>query len=143
MTDDTSDGDGPEPDAAQRVARVLARMSDEYAAWLVAEGERLDGHVAVMRADPLDPRPAEAIFRVAHDIKGQAATFDHPLAGAVAERLCRLLRDAPVGSVPADLVAAHVAALAVVAVEDLRGSIGPAGAALLDRLDRAAGLDPG
>ncbi len=33
----------------------------------------------------------EALFRAAHDIKGQAATLGFPLAAAVADSLCRLI----------------------------------------------------
>ncbi len=127
-------------DATLRVARMVERLSDEYAAVLAAETGRMETHLARMRAAPEDGDAPRAMFRIAHDIKGQAATFDRPLAGAVAGRLCGLLREAAPGDVSSETIAAHVALLRRVVDDRLRGAIDADGAALLERLDRAAGL---
>jgi len=44
------------------------------------------------------------LFRAAHDIKGDAATFGFPSAGAAAESLCRIIEHAPdLDEVPSEL----------------------------------------
>ncbi len=60
----------------------------------------------------------EELFRAAHDIKGDAATFGFPTAGAAAESLCRIIEHAPdLDEVPADLIAHHINAIQAIVRE--------------------------
>jgi HPt (histidine-containing phosphotransfer) domain-containing protein len=54
----------------------------------------------------------EELFRAAHDIKGDAATFGYPSAAAAAESLCRIIEHAPdLDAVPSNLIAHHINAI--------------------------------
>ena len=56
--------------------------------------------------------------RAAHDIKGDAATFGFPSAGAAAESLCRIIEHAPdLDEVPADLITHHINAIQAIVRE--------------------------
>ena len=60
----------------------------------------------------------EELFRAAHDIKGDAATFGYPSAGAAAESLCRIIEHAPdLDKVPSDLIAHHINAIQAIVRE--------------------------
>src|SRR6185295_19162655 len=60
----------------------------------------------------------EELFRAAHDIKGDAATFGYPSAGAAAESLCRIIEHAPdLEKVPSDLIAHHINAIQAIVRE--------------------------
>jgi chemotaxis protein histidine kinase CheA len=60
----------------------------------------------------------EELFRAAHDIKGDAATFGFPSAGAAAESLCRIIEHAPdLDKVPSDLIAHHINAIQAIVHE--------------------------
>ena len=54
-------------------------------------------------------------MRVAHDMKGQAATFDFPLIARAAGSLSKLIHEMPADrEVPIGLVDAHVSAIHVI-----------------------------
>ena len=60
----------------------------------------------------------DELFRAAHDIKGDAATFGFPSAGAAAESLCRIIEHAPdLNQVPADLIEHHINAIQAIVRE--------------------------
>ncbi|MGR9922020.1 hypothetical protein ACUOHO_26930, partial [Escherichia coli] len=58
------------------------------------------------------------LFRAAHDIKGDAATFGFVSAGIVAESLCRIIEHAPdLEQVPSNLIAHHINAIQAIVRE--------------------------
>ena len=60
----------------------------------------------------------EELFRAAHDIKGDAATFGFPSAAAAAESLCRIIEHAPdLDEVPPDLITHHINAIQAIVRE--------------------------
>ena len=62
--------------------------------------------------DGLTDATREELFRAAHDIKGDAATFGYPSASAAAESLCRIIEHAPdLDAVPSNLIAHHINAI--------------------------------
>jgi chemotaxis protein histidine kinase CheA len=61
------------------------------------------------------------LFRAAHDIKGDAATFGYPSAGAAADSLCRIIEHAPeLERVPSNLIAHHINAIQAIVHERTR-----------------------
>ena len=72
----------------------------------------IDGHLAIDAGGLSTSLTREELFRAAHDIKGDAATFGFPSAGAAAESLCRIIEHAPdLDHVPSDLIAHHINAI--------------------------------
>jgi len=80
-------------------------------------------------------RGADALFRAAHDIKGEAATFGFPEVAGTAESLCRLLEHTPkITSIPVTLVDQHVDATRAIIREHARPDVGDVAVALTRRL---------
>jgi HPt (histidine-containing phosphotransfer) domain-containing protein len=106
---------GADPAADDPVARAeaaLAQIAGEFCAWMDAECERLDAARRQVRKVGLAGASGEELFRAAHDIKGEAATFGFPQVGEVADSLCRLIEHSPDATrVPLRLVDQHVDAV--------------------------------
>ena len=105
----------PEQDLDDPIARAekaLADLSGVFKAWMLAEADRLSAaHTGVLK-DGFNDRNSEELFRAAHDIKGDAATFGYPSAAAVAESLCRVIEHAPdLDKVPSELIMHHINAV--------------------------------
>ena len=112
----------PESDLDDPVARAekaLAGLSGEFKNWMAIEADRLSAaHAAILR-DGFTDDTREELFRAAHDIKGDAATFGFPSAGAAAESLCRIIEHAPdLDLVPSDLIAHHINAIQAIVREN-------------------------
>ncbi len=111
----------PESDLDDPVARAekaLAGLSGEFKNWMTVEADRLSAaHAAVLR-DGFTNENRDELFRAAHDIKGDAATFGFPSAGAAAESLCRIVEHAPdLDQVPPELITHHINAIQAIVRE--------------------------
>jgi chemotaxis protein histidine kinase CheA len=105
-------------DPVARAEKALAGLSDEFAKWMAIECDRLAAAHAVILKDGFAPAAHDELFRAAHDIKGGAATFGYPGAGAGAESLCRIIEHAPaLDRVPAELIAYHINAIQAIVRE--------------------------
>ena len=105
-------------DPVARAEKALAGLSDEFKNWMTIEADRLSAaHAAIQRAGFTD-ETREELFRAAHDIKGDAATFGFPSAAAAAESLCRIIEHAPeLAKVPRDLITHHINAVQAIVRE--------------------------
>jgi HPt (histidine-containing phosphotransfer) domain-containing protein len=105
-------------DPVARAEKALAGLSGEFKDWMVVETDRLAAaHAAILKSGFTDSA-REELFRAAHDIKGDAATFGYPSAGAVADSLCRIIEHAPdLDDVPSDLIAHHINAIEAIVRE--------------------------
>ena len=99
-------------DPVARAEEALAGLSGEFKNWMLVEADRLSTAHAAMLENGFTEEAAEELFRAAHDIKGDAATFGYPAAAAAAESLCRIIEHAPdLEKVPAELIKHHVNAI--------------------------------
>ena len=99
-------------DPVARAEKALADLSSEFKNWMTVEADRLSTAHAVILSNGFTSSTRGELFRAAHDIKGDAATFGYPSAGAAAESLCRILEHAPdLDKVPSDLIAHHINAI--------------------------------
>jgi HPt (histidine-containing phosphotransfer) domain-containing protein len=105
-------------DPVARAEKALAGLSGEFKNWMGIEADRLSAaHAAILR-NGFTKLAREELFRAAHDIKGDAATFGYPSAGAAAESLCRIIEHAPdLDTVPSDLIAHHINAIQAIVRE--------------------------
>jgi chemotaxis protein histidine kinase CheA len=108
-------------DPVARAEKALEGLSDEFETWMAKECERLAAAHRAIIAHGLNPTTQDELFRAAHDIKGDAATFGFPMAAAAADSLCRLMEHAPdFAKVPNDLIAHHVNAIQAIVREHKR-----------------------
>jgi HPt (histidine-containing phosphotransfer) domain-containing protein len=99
-------------DPVARAEQALAGLSGEFKDWMVAEAARLSAAHAAILADGFTSAACEELFRAAHDIKGDAATFGYPSAAAAADSLCRIIEHAPdLDKVPSELITHHINAI--------------------------------
>jgi HPt (histidine-containing phosphotransfer) domain-containing protein len=99
-------------DPVARAEKALAGLSGEFKSWMLVEADRLSAAHARVLKDGFTDGNSEILFRAAHDIKGDAATFGYPSAAAVAESLCRIIEHAPdLDNVPSELILHHVNAV--------------------------------
>ena len=105
-------------DPVARAEKALAGLSGEFKNWMEIEADRLSAaHAAILR-NGFTKLARDELFRAAHDIKGDAATFGYPSAGAAAESLCRIIEHAPdLDRVPSDLIAHHINAIQAIVRE--------------------------
>src|SRR4051795_3876130 len=105
-------------DPVGRAEKALAGLSGEFKNWMTIEADRLWGAHAAVICNGFTTDNREELFRAAHDIKGDAATFGFPSAGAAAESLCRIIEHAPdLDQVPSDLIGHHINAIQAIVRE--------------------------
>lgn len=122
-----------EVDPVSRAEHALGLLSNEFDRWMNAETDALE---AAREAASRSPTPGALadLYRVAHDMRGQAATFGFPLAGEIADGLCSLMERLGDRRPPQDLVDRHVEAIRAIVREGARDREHPLGAALARRL---------
>jgi HPt (histidine-containing phosphotransfer) domain-containing protein len=100
--------------AIRRAEVAMEELRGEFASWAAQDVEKLMAARARYGKTP-DAASRAALLRAAHDMKGQAATFNYPLIARVAGSLSRLTGELPSGrDLPLGLVDAHVNAIHVI-----------------------------
>jgi chemotaxis protein histidine kinase CheA len=122
-------------DPVARAEKALAGLSGEFKDWMAIECDRLAAAHAAILKDGFTTDTSLELFRAAHDIKGDAATFGFPTAGAAAESLCRIIEHAPdLERVPTELIAHHINAIQAIVRENAGISNAGMAAALSQKL---------
>lgn len=105
---------GPDLAAIQRAEKAMEALKSEFSDWIAEDVKKLMAARARYSSTP-DAEARATLLRTAHDIKGQAPTYNYPLIARVAASLSRMI-----GELPADaeiglhLVDAHVNAIQVI-----------------------------
>jgi hypothetical protein len=103
---------GSEDDLITRADKALADLSLEFPSWMDMECCRLDEARRKIKESGIDDERSIELYRVAHDIRGEAGTLGFPRAGDVADGLCRLIELMPdVRRIPVSLIDQHVDAV--------------------------------
>ena len=128
-------GSADDDDPVARAEAALAELSSEFAGWMQAECERLEAARQNAVQAGMTKQTHDALFRAAHDIKGEAATFGYPKAAGIAESLCRLLEHTPeIERIPLQLIDQHVDAVRAVIREHARPDLAKVAEALERKL---------
>ena len=134
---------GIDPEALARAEAALAALGGDYLTWAANDIDRLRAAVAALRrAGPESPEQrseaARLVFAIAHDVKGQAATFGYPLLSRFGAALCRLTANGEAAC--ATRAEALVAAMGLVLHGHMTDEGGEGGRALVARL-QGLGID--
>jgi HPt (histidine-containing phosphotransfer) domain-containing protein len=122
-------------DPVERAEAALAELAADFSVWMDHECARLDAARNAIKASGITPGNKDVLFRAAHDIKGQAATFGYPLVAPVADSLCRLIEHTPdVARLPLRLIDQHVDAVRAIIHKNTRGDVGKYAAELAEKL---------
>ncbi|WP_322517603.1 Hpt domain-containing protein [Rhodopseudomonas palustris] len=99
-------------DSIARAEQALAQLASEFGQWMGVECDRLAAAHAALTRDGVTADTRAELFRAAHDIKGDAATFGYPAVALAAFSLCRIIEHAPdLAAVPDELITNHVRAI--------------------------------
>jgi HPt (histidine-containing phosphotransfer) domain-containing protein len=126
-------------DPVGRAEQALAGLSGEFKDWMATEVDRLSAAYEAVRSGGFTKERRGELFRAAHDIKGDAATFGYPAAASIAESLCRVIEHAPdLEKVPAELFTHHINAILAIVHENTRLDSTSVSAELSRRLRKVA-----
>ena len=83
------------------------------------------------------PQFPQELYRVFHDLQGQSGLFNYALLATLGSRLCGYWRkvQGQIGAEQLPVVRAHIVALRFVLERRLEGNGGPAGQAILAKLE--------
>ena len=122
-------------DPVARAEAALTQLSSEFSTWMRTECERLEAARVAVANQGISEKTHAALFRAAHDIKGEASTFGYPALNGVADSLCRLLEHTPdIARIPQALIDQHVDSLRAIVREHGRPDIVKIAGALAKRL---------
>ena len=100
--------------AMKRAEGAMETLKSQFSDWIASDVRTLINARARYAKTPYADARA-ALLRAAHDIKGQAPTFNFPLIARVAASLSRMIGELPPGaSIPLSLIDAHVSAIQVI-----------------------------
>lgn len=122
-----------------RAEQVITDMADSYLDWVKEDLIKLQSAFDALKTGGADSAAGlDAIFQVAHDIKGQGGSFDYNLMTIIANQLCRFIEGLEGKSGPAEVevIELHVNALQVVIAQALKGDGGAVGEQLLSGLEQ-------
>lgn len=121
--------------AIKRAETAMESLKSDFAEWALDDVRRL-AEARERYAKGPDAKARAALLRAAHDIKGQAATFDFPLIARVASSLAALIQDLPAEKeLPLNLVDAHVDAIQVIYRQKITDASNPVAVTLAKELE--------
>jgi len=130
--------------AVNRAEAAMDALKSEFADWAQDDVRRLVAARDAFAANP-DLAARAGLLRAAHDMKGQAATFNYPLIARVAGSLSHLIHDLPEhAELSLGLVDAHVNAIHVIYRDKVMDMSNKVALALSEELEArvAETLDP-
>jgi chemotaxis protein histidine kinase CheA len=122
-----------------RAEAAVADLARDYASWALADVVKAGKALAAAKNDrAARPEQVEALFRVAHDLKGQGSSFGYPLVTKIGHSLCALTRDRGMAyeDKHLELAQAHVDAIQLVLTKGIKGDGGKVGAELIAKLEQ-------
>jgi hypothetical protein len=127
-------GDGIDADMLARAEAAVAEMAAGFPDWATQDLLQMREVAATLRAHR-SAEQGQALYVLAHDMKGQGGSFGYPLISTIAGSLCRLLHRRTAFE-PRHLAAidAHLDAAGTVLARRMSGDQGPAGATLTTEL---------
>jgi chemotaxis protein histidine kinase CheA len=119
----------------QRAEAAMEDLKSEFSDWIAQDVNILTASRAAYAASP-DAQTRATLLRAAHDIKGQAPTYNYPLIARVAASLSRMIGELPAtAAVPLNLIDAHVTAIQVIHKNAMQNSGDKIAQALCAELD--------
>ena len=120
-------------DALARAEEVIANLADDYLDWVREDFVRLEAAYDVLvSGEGDDAANLEALFQIAHDMKGQGGSFGYDLMTAIGDHMCRLLEKVDkAGPLEVQMIRLHIDAMRVVITKELKGDGGAEGRQLM------------
>ena len=127
---------GIDAGAVKRAEAAISELKQEFSGWMAKDVEKLTTARDTFAKARTQANYA-ALYRAAHDLKGQGATFDFPIVARVAASMCKLTDGhADPNGVPLNLIDAHVDAIKVAIRDNVREAADATAQALAMELER-------
>ncbi len=126
----------PDAQAVQCAEAAIEKIGDDYANWAQTDLDEMDKAVAAARKNPDQQEDyVMELCRRAMELKSQGGGFGYDLISQVGDSLKNFTESRSEAN-PRDveIIAAHVDAMRVVMVEDIKGDGGEVGRAIVDSL---------
>ena len=127
-----------DPAALERAEEAIANLAGDYLDWVQEDLKKLEEGLDALKASDGDDKDLlGAMFRIAHEIKGQGGSFGYDLMTRIGNQLCHFVENlAEAGPPEVEVIGLHVDALKLVIAKRMRGDGGQAGQALLRGLEQ-------
>jgi len=125
----------PDEDMFAKVDDEIASMAVEFAKQLPDEILKISEALSELEATNDEKDSCTQLFRLVHDLKGIAGTFDYMLITVIANEICCLIE--PPEPITADrlkVVRFHVEAMKLVQQKRMTGTDNPQGVRIVDTL---------
>ena len=109
-------------------------LQDNYLKWTQNSLEEMRTHQANLTRDPSNKDLVDAIYAIAHNIKGMGSSFGFSLMTDTGTSFCRYIRKLDGRTINLDVVDAHIRSFEVVLVNRIQGDGGDMGRDLIDHL---------
>jgi Chemotaxis protein histidine kinase and related kinases len=119
-------------DILARAEKAMETLKKDFDDWLADDIAVLTA-AAKTYSISRDPATSGALFRAAHDLRGQATTYEFPLIARIAASLSKLIDGTD--AVPMPLVAAHIDAIQVIHREKIKDSSNLMALTLVEELE--------
>ncbi len=126
----------PDMKAIERADAAIRTIGTDFANWAQSDLDELDRALAAARTTPdQQEHYITEIFRRAMELKSQGGSFGYDLISQVGDSL-KQFTDSRSEANPRDveIIAAHIDAMRVVMIEDIKGDGGDVGRAIIDGL---------
>lgn len=126
----------PDQQAIQRGEAAIKKIGENFPEWARSDLDEMEKALAAARENP--DRQEDyimQIFRRSMELKGQGGSFGYDLISQIGDSLKKFTESRNEAN-PRDveIIAAHVAAMRVVMVQDIKGDGGKVGQAIVDGL---------
>jgi hypothetical protein len=135
-------GSGPiSQEMLNRAETALDGLAAQFDALMDGEIKKLgELHHLGVREEARRADLAKHIFEIAHDLRGQAGTFDYPLITRVGSSLCHFTDGLTYCDEQAlTVIRLHIDAMQAIVASSLRGDGGDVGQAIASGLEKAVG----
>ena len=123
-------------DPVKKAELAVERLASNFGDWMGEEVDRLVERWSVGKSTGFTPESRAALYRAAHDLRGQAATLGYPTAGRIAGSFCDVLDECG-DTVPDAFLEKFVNAIRAIARETSRNQDNDLARALADELHQA------
>ncbi len=126
----------PDTQAIQRAETAIKKIGEDFPKWAQRDLDDMEKALAAARQSPDQQEDyIMQIFRRSMELKGQGGSFGYSLISEIGDSLKKFTesrREANPRDV--EIIAAHVSAMRVVMVQDIKGDGGDVGQAIVDGL---------
>lgn len=123
----------------QKAMDVLNDLAKEYEVWVQSDLEKLQAAFTKAKLAESNARfdiMMHEVFKTAHDMKGQGATFGYDLITDIGNHLCRYIEKQTTFDMPQiQAIQTHIDALDQIVHQHLKGQGGSVGLALKEKIE--------